>query len=183
MVLGILFGLLVLISTSFAFFNFGLVESGGHHSFVSVSVLVSMITIMITSLSIYIYRNMKIKSIQHWPHTRGRIVDVNQRSSVAGNFLEIEYTYFMSDLQYTNNDFDYFSSDAPLSHILMMPGLGDVEKISDLKDKMIRVYYKPSSPYNSYISCNVVQNPLVVLLPSLIIIPACLFLLFRLVFM
>lgn len=180
MVSGILFGLLILISTSYAFFNFGLMEAGEHHSFIPVIVLFAMLTIMVVALSIYLYRNHKIKSIQHWPHTQGRIVDVNQKETLIGTFLEIEYTYFMNDLQYSNNDFNYFSSEAPLGHVFMMPGLRDVEKISDLKDKLVRVYFKPSQPYNSYISCNVVQNPLIVLLPSLIIIPSCLFLFFRL---
>lgn len=180
MVLSILFGLAVLISTGFAFFNFGLMESGGHHSFVSITVLASMMTVMVTALSVYIYRNYKIKSISHWPHTQGRITDVNQVDGLFGMNLEIEYTYYMNDLQYVNNDFNYFSEAAPIGHVFMMPELRDAEKISDLIDKPVRVYFRPSTPYVSYLSCNIAQNPLIVLLPSAIIIPSCLFLFFRL---
>lgn len=179
MALGILFGLLILICTSFAFFNFGLVQSGGHYSFVSISILTSMLTIMIFSLGIYIYRNHKINSIRHWPHTQGRITDVNQKETLFGTVLEIEYSYFMNDLQYVNNDFNYFRKEVPLNQIFMIPGLRDAEKISDLKGKVISVYFKPQTPYVSYISCQAEQNPLIVLLPSIIIIPSCLFLLFR----
>lgn len=179
MVLGILFGLLLMICTSFAFFNFGLEESAGYHSFISIAVLVSMLTVMILALSVYLYRNYKIKTIRHWPHTQGRIVEINQKETLFGPVLEIEYTYFMNDLQYVNNDFNYFRKEVPLNQVFMIPELRDAEKISDLKDQLVRVYFRPQTPYVSYISCNAEQNPLIVLLPSLIIIPTCLFLLFR----
>ena len=177
--LGILFGLMVLLTTSYAFFNFGAIEVNGHHSFIPIVVLTTMFTIMMVALGIYLYRNYKIKSISHWPHTQGRILDVNQKNGFFGPKLEIEYTYFMNDIQYINNDFDYFSKEASMGQVFMMPGLRDIEKLGELKDKMVRVYFRPESPYTSYISCNVVQNPLIVLLPAIVIIPSCLFLFFR----
>lgn len=177
MILGILFGALVLIATSYGFFNFG--GSDAKHSYVPVLVLTGMFSVMFVALSVYIYRNYKVSSIKNWPYVQGNITDSKVSDEWNGTFIEIEYSYFINDVHYMNNDFDYFSKRASLGQLFLLPGLRNTDSLYDFKNKLVRVYYKPSSPYTSYISCNLVQNPLVVLLPSIIIITSSLFLFLR----
>lgn len=179
MYLGILFGLLVLIATSYGFFNFGRIGENGGMSYVHMAVITTMLIVMLLAISIYIFRNHKIKSISRWPYTQGRILSVSLADSIMGPRVKIKYQYHVNDIHFENNNFDYFSDEAPLGQVFMMPGMREISRIEDLRGKMVRVYFKSDSPYESYISCSLNQNPLIVLLPSIIIIPACLFLLAR----
>lgn len=146
------------------------------------SVLALMIIGLSISLAIYWSRQSKLSEARTWPHVMGRIGDVEMiQNSVRPNRIRLEYSYVVNDIDYTNDIFDYASPVATEGMIRALPEFRDIKKIKDLKGQLVRVYYKPKTPYHSSISRRFEQDSRIVTLPSIVVILSAVFFLTRIV--
>lgn len=153
----------------------------------SVKVLpVAVLTIMVIGLSVslglYWIRQSKLSKARTWPHVIGRVLDVEViQKRFSQNRIRIEYSYIVKDIGYTNDIFDYASPEATEGMVRAMPEFREVRSMDDIKGQMVRVYYKPKTPYHSSISRRFEQDSRIVTIPAIVVILSAIFFLSRII--
>jgi hypothetical protein len=145
-----------------------------------VTVLVLMILGLSVSLCMYWVRQGKLSQARTWPHVMGRVTEVEVlRKSIIPTRVRIEYSYTVNDIGYTNDIFDYASPQATEGMVRAIPEFRDVSSMKDLVGKMVRVYYKPKTPYHSSISRRFEQDSRIVTIPAIVVVLSATFFLSR----
>lgn len=135
--------------------------------------------LMGATASVYFIGLKAVKSHQEWPFVTGRISDIIVRGSGSECVVELEYSYRVNDMRHFNNSFsrgqkkidgvtakNYFKGSGNLKN----EGFMTTEEIQDQAGQMVRVYYNPQNPWDSFLISPKPLEETAMLFPSALLI-------------
>jgi hypothetical protein len=142
--------------------------------FRSIGYFAIIMAILALSMSIYTYRDFKLKDMSSWPHSQGRIGEVRVEKGIFGfEKIFLTYNYRVNDREYTNDVYDFSQDYSTHSQLRMHPELRDIKNSRDFEGRLLKVYYNPNCPWRSAISKKIGQSVYVTSIPAIIVIVFC----------
>ncbi len=167
---GIVLGALIVITMM----NAGVIEGHISATGTELKYLAVMLLVLIAAMSVYVYRDLSLKAKRRWPFAFGRIEEVLAvRGPLNSMRYVITYSYRVEDRQYSNRLFDFSQAYASKSQLLMHPNLKECKHVSQIEGRMVKVYFNKSNPWQSAISRQLEQSPLITLIPALLVAAYC----------